>query len=92
MTEEEFERNPVGIRGMFDENTAIPAGARVTVPYEGTTVFDQGVGPMTVRVAEILSLKRLIYEGQQLGNCLQDNRCVRSTRPKTIGASIGAGP
>ena len=26
----------------------------------------------TVRVAEILSLKRLIYEGKQLDNCLED--------------------
>ena len=72
--DEEFERNPVGIRGMFDERTDIPAGTQVRVPYEGITVFNEGVGPMTVRVAEILSLKRLIYEGQQLGNCLQDNR------------------
>jgi len=29
--------------------------------------------PMTVQVREIRSLKRLFYEGEQLGNCLEDN-------------------
>ena len=28
--------------------------------------------PCTVRIAEILSLKRLVYEGEMLGNCLED--------------------
>ncbi|KAH8050941.1 hypothetical protein JL721_11290 [Aureococcus anophagefferens] len=53
-----------------------------------STVFDddeaflpnpRGIKPLflegaTVRVEEILSLKRLIYEGNQLDNCLEDRR------------------
>lgn len=31
-----------------------------------------GHGPVTVRMQEISSLRRLIFEGEQLGNCLRD--------------------
>lgn len=72
--DESFERNPVGIEGMILEETSVPAGTKVYVPYEGLFEFEEESIPMTVRVAEILSLQRLVYEGAALGNCLKDNR------------------
>ena len=72
--DEQFETNPEGIQGLYEVNISIPAGTKVSVPYEGVTTFDGDLPSFTVRVAEILSLKRLIYEGEQLGNCLKDNR------------------
>ena len=72
--DEAFERNPVGIEGMILEDTSVPSGTKVYVPYEGLFEFEQESVPMTVRVAEILSLQRLVYEGTALGNCLRDNR------------------
>ncbi|KAK3276313.1 hypothetical protein CYMTET_15604 [Cymbomonas tetramitiformis] len=73
-----FEINPRGISGFWQEDTCIPAGTTVSIPYVGKTEvpdrFSDPSSPYTVRISEILSLKRLIYEGQQLGNCLQDRR------------------
>ncbi|KAH8066946.1 hypothetical protein JL721_7939 [Aureococcus anophagefferens] len=59
--DEAFLPNPRGIKPLFLEGALGP----------GT---DRGAKPKTVRVEEILSLKRLIYEGNQLDNCLEDRR------------------
>ena len=56
----------------------IPAKTRVVVPYDGAYELggkgQPGCDAATVRVAEILSLRRLFYEGEQLDNCLEDSR------------------
>lgn len=74
--DEMFEPNPVGIAGFFQTNASIPAGTRVFVPYDGEYELggpgQVGSEPGTVRISEISSLKRLIFEGEQLRNCLKD--------------------
>ena len=82
--DEAFLPNPRGIKPLFLEGAVIPR-SNVTVPYDEPYNFghgpyelgpgtDRGAAPKTVRVEEILSLKRLIYEGDQLDNCLEDRR------------------
>jgi hypothetical protein len=82
--DEAFLPNPRGIKPLFLEGAVIPR-SNVTVPYDEPYNFghgpyelgpgtDRGAAPKTVRVEEILSLKRLIYEGNQLDNCLEDRR------------------
>lgn len=70
--DEEFEMNPMGIAGLFLQDVAIPAGTKIVVPYDGAYSVQEDTPLVTVRIAEILSLRRLIYEGAQLGNCLED--------------------
>jgi len=81
--DEAFEPNPKGLAELFVEGATIPAGIRLHVPYDsadygGHGVYalggpgERGSEPLTVRIAEIRSLKRLVYEGRQLGNCLED--------------------
>ncbi len=52
--------------------------SQVRVPYDGKYQLggagEYGSKPATVRVAEILSLRRLLYEGEQLCNCLEGSR------------------
>jgi len=78
--DEAFQPNPRGINGMFELGATIPNGTLVSVPYGGSATLggdDQpGSLPATVRVSEILSLRRLFYEGRMLDNCLEDE--VRS--------------
>ena len=84
--DEAFLPNPEGLRPMILEGVVIPP-RNVTVPYdedgawyEGHGPYQLGVGtsrggtPKTIRVEEILSLKRLIMEGNKLDNCLEDRR------------------
>lgn len=83
--DEAFFPNPRGIRPLFRADTIIPNGTLVEVPYD--SVINGGHGPYrlgpgtkrgaeprTLRIEEILSLKRLIYEGAKLDNCLEDRR------------------
>jgi len=75
--DEHFQPNPRDIRPMFETDALIPAGTRLRVPYDPTKYElggsgQRGSGKATIRVAEILSLRRLVYEGQQLGNCLEN--------------------
>ena len=78
--DELFQPNPVGINGMFRTNATIPAETVVYVPYDGNYSLggvdglqrQPGSEPVTVRILEIDSLKRLVFEGQQLGNCLEN--------------------
>lgn len=83
--DEVFQPNPRGLKGLFLVNATIPEGTRVYVPYDEprnggpgsytlglSSAEGRGARPATVRVSEIGSLRRLIYEGQQLNNCLQD--------------------
>jgi len=84
--DEAFLPNPRGIRPMFLENACVTKNTTVHVPYDDGFYGGYGpyhLGPGTgraddpdavLRVEEILSLKRLIYEGQQLDNCLEDRR------------------
>ncbi len=82
-SDEMFEPNPRGIKGLFATDATIPEGTRVHVPYDdaynggpddgyacgaGTA---RGARPCTVAITEISSLRRLIYEGKQLNNCLE---------------------
>jgi len=71
--DEQFQGNPKGLTGMFMENATIPAGTKLAVPYDepaygghGTYKLggegQRGSEPVTVRIAEIKSLKRLVYE------------------------------
>ncbi|KAJ8598724.1 hypothetical protein CTAYLR_010217 [Chrysophaeum taylorii] len=83
--DEPFLPNPRGLRPMFKTGATIPRGTVVAVPYDdprnggrgpyrvgaGT---DRGAIPSNLRVEEIRSLKRLIYEGTQLDNCLENRR------------------
>ncbi|KAL1504656.1 hypothetical protein AB1Y20_008436 [Prymnesium parvum] len=76
--DEQFEPNPRGLRGMFELSATIPQGTRVYVPYDGRYELggngQPGQRAATVRIAEILSLRRLFFEGEQLSNCLEDSR------------------
>jgi len=80
--DEAFEPNPYGVRGLFETGQVIQAGTVLRVPYDNTGRYVLGRGspegygarPCTIRVAEILSLGRLILEGEKLGNCLEDRR------------------
>ena len=74
LEDEQFQPNPRGLKGWFELKAAMPAGTRVRVPYEGVYDFADGLEPATIRVAEILSFRRLEYEGEQLWNCLEDSR------------------
>ncbi|KAJ1640975.1 hypothetical protein T492DRAFT_925099 [Pavlovales sp. CCMP2436] len=76
--DEPFEPNPRGLAPLFQEAATIPAGTRLRVPYDdeagAVELGDpgcRGAEAVTVRVAEIRSLKRLIYEGKMLNNCLE---------------------
>ena len=75
--DELFERNPRGISGFYRAKARIPHGTEVEVPYtygpETLGIPGQpGFEPCQIKVEEILSLRRLIHEGKQLGNCLED--------------------
>lgn len=76
--DEAFLPNSRGLRPFFSNDALIPKGTRVHVPYDGN--YDIGVGTAfgstkrTLRVEEVLSLKRLIYEGEKLDNCLETKR------------------
>lgn len=83
--DERFQTNAHGVVGMFLQNATIPKGTAFAVPYDDE--YNGGVGeyrlggkgqkgswPMDVQVREVLSLRRLIYEGEQLGNCLENKR------------------
>ena len=76
--DEAFQPNPRGLRGWFELGATVPAGTRLRVPYDGA--YELGAPgepesrPAVVRIAEILSLRRLYYEGQQLDNCLEGSR------------------
>lgn len=83
--DEAFLPNPRGIRPLFKADTIIPNGTLVEVPYDSVINgghgpyrlgpgTERGAEPRTLRVEEILSLKRLIYEGVKLDNCLEDRR------------------
>jgi len=72
--DELFQPNPRGIKPLFELGAKIPRGTVVRVPYDGVYELEAGTKPATVRVAEILSLRRLFYEGEQLFNCLEGNR------------------
>ena len=84
-TDEIFEPNPYGIRGLFIANATIPEGTVVQVPYDepfngghgkymlgAGSPEGRGVRACTVRVAEIGSLGELIREGNRLNNCLEN--------------------
>jgi len=84
-TEDElFQTNMRGIGGFFRQGEVIPKGTTVMVPYDGKYELgglglmggllekQPGAEAVTVRVQEIDSLKRLVYEGKKLGNCLED--------------------
>mmetsp|Transcript_21872 Transcript_21872/g.65568 ORF Transcript_21872/g.65568 Transcript_21872/m.65568 type:complete len:526 (+) Transcript_21872:224-1801(+) len=82
--DEAFLPNAYGLKPMILEDAVIPR-CNVSVPYDepynfGHGPYELGEGterggtPVTVRVEEVLSLKRLIYEGQMLDNCLEDRR------------------
>lgn len=71
--DEAFQPNPRGLSGFFKENATIPAGTRLAVPYDEPAygghgryslggAGERGSEPVTIRIAEILSLKRLVYE------------------------------
>jgi len=75
--DERFQANPRNIRPLFETAATIPAGTKLRVPYDPQVYELGGSGQLgadsaTIRVAEILSLRRLVYEGQQLGNCLEN--------------------
>jgi hypothetical protein len=81
--DEAFEPNPKGLAELFREGATIPAGVKLHVPYDSADYGGHGVYALggagergsellTVRIAEVRSLKRLVYEGRQLGNCLED--------------------
>ncbi|KAH8065123.1 hypothetical protein JL722_2029 [Aureococcus anophagefferens] len=82
--DEAFLPNPRGIKPLFLEGAVIPrsnvdGAARRALQLRPRALrarpgTDRGAKPKTVRVEEILSLKRLIYEGNQLDNCLEDRR------------------
>lgn len=76
--DEAFQPNPRGLRGWFELGATVPAGTTVRVPYDGAYELgapgEPGSRAAVVRIAEILSLRRLFYEGQQLDNCLEDSR------------------
>jgi hypothetical protein len=81
--DEAFQPNPRGLKGLFELEATIPAGTSITVPPyyyhpEGGTGLGEEGQPgserATVRIAEILSLQRLFYEGERLYNCLEDSR------------------
>ena len=74
--DELFQPNPESISGYFKMNTTIPEKTSVYVPYDGETILggpgEPGHEACSIRIQEIDSLKRLIFEGEQLGNCLKD--------------------
>mmetsp|Transcript_34530 Transcript_34530/g.72663 ORF Transcript_34530/g.72663 Transcript_34530/m.72663 type:complete len:517 (-) Transcript_34530:486-2036(-) len=75
--DEAFQPNPRGIRPLFEMEAVIPPRTTLRVPYDRQVYTLGGRGEpggtkATVRVAEILSLRRLLYEGKQLGNCLEN--------------------
>ena len=85
--DERFLPNPRGLRPMFLEKASLKNKVTVQVPYDddyngGHGPYDLGPGTGrldanttgVLRVEEILSLKRLIYEGERLDNCLEDRR------------------
>ena len=80
--DEAFQPNPRGLKPWFELGATITARTKVRVPYEGPCELggagQPGAEPATVRVAEILSLRRLFYEGEQLCNCLEDSRRSQS--------------
>ena len=84
--DEAFLPNQEDLRPMILESVTIP-NREVTVPYDEDGGWYDGHGPYklgpgtsrggtpkTVRVEEILSLKRLIMEGNKLDNCLENKR------------------
>ena len=61
--------------GFEDDETVAEGGAESAAAAgvsENDDDDDDEAEQTTVRIAEILSLRRLIYEGEQLGNCLRD--------------------
>ncbi len=80
--DEAFQPNPRGLKGLFELDATIPSGTVVRVPYDDRYELggegQPGARRATVRIAEILSLSRLFYEGEQLSNCLEDSRRSQS--------------
>ena len=78
--DEAFQPNPRGLRPLFELKATIPEGTKVVVPYYGNgptelgSEAQRGSVAATIRIAEILSLQRLFYEGEMLDNCLQGAR------------------
>lgn len=79
--DESFQPNPRGLKGLFQLQATIPAGTVVEVPYYYNSGEEKlggkgqkGSSPAAIRIAEILSLQRLFYEGEMLDNCLQGAR------------------
>ena len=82
---EPFQPNPRGIKGFFELKATIPSGTNVVVGGNGYNWFSshpvslgadgqEGNQPAAIRIAEITSLQRLFYEGEQLSNCLRGSR------------------
>lgn len=80
-TDEQFEPNPTGLAPMFVEGATIPPGTRLRVPYDSSQrggayrlgdPGERGSEPVSVSVTEIRSLRRLLYEGKMLNNCLEN--------------------
>lgn len=77
--EERFQPNPRGIKGMLELKATIPNGTIVDAPflyYEKKNNVLGGEGrpggkEAAIRISEILSFRRLRYEGEQLDNCLE---------------------
>ena len=69
--DEIFQPNPRGIKPLFEMGATIPP-CSIRVPYDGEYELggrgQRGSTAATVRVAEILSLRRLFFEGEQLRN------------------------
>ena len=82
--DEAFQPNPRGLKGLFELSAAIPPKTSVRVPYEAEYELggegQPGHEKAAIRVAEILSLRRLFYEGTQLDNCAPA-RPSRPSRP-----------
>jgi len=74
-TDEDFQPNPRGLQPWFELGAMIPPETMVRVPYEGREELggkrQPGSVAAAVRIAEVLSLRRLFYEGEKLYNCLE---------------------
>ena len=98
--DEAFLPNAYGLKPMILEDAVIPR-CNVSEPYDEPYNFghgpyalgpgtSRGASPKTVRVEEVLSLKRLIYEGDKLNNCLENKRNsqVKSALPRRLLDSV----
>ena len=81
-----FQPNPRGLKGFFELKATIPQGTKVVVGAGGYNYWSgsrdvelggegqAGSTPAVIRIAEILSMQRLFYEGEQLFNCLRGSQ------------------